>query len=426
MGKAKRASERAPTTLRCGVVAVTYEILSDDRPDRSVSRHSKTNRQATSNPTNSRDLEINPRQMPDGTPRRPLSVEPGRALRDEAVLVETDTYTVPISQSIDPPEGQYKSRPWYRVLDEWRDWYRRYDSSHIEFTKDDETVRTKLENSYQPHYGDRYYAKVKDLERGIERHYDNLTTVMLTLTASHENADGNPRCPADHMRDIQDGWNTARKTLHNVLSDYEWEYARIWEPHKDGYGHQHVAIFIKGGATTKPDDFAPVMRSYVDNCDSAGSDAHSVHGEDAAVSVNDDVDNLGSYITEYIGIYGEETLSRPISEQMFYAVTWATGTRRLDFSNGAQEIISDEQFRRETGLRPEDRGDSKASETDADDACADASDDMGQTPDDDEWECKAICTVKDRQRNYTDPTTGGASRSRIDGRPHLDPEKFVE
>jgi hypothetical protein len=382
-------------------------------------------------------LEIAPQDMPGDTGRRPLSVEPGRSLRDEAVMVDTGSYTVPVSRSIDPPDGDRKGRPWYRVVNEWRDWYDRYRNSHIEFEKDGETVRTQLENSYQPEYGKRYYARLKDLERGIEREYDGISTVMLTFTASHVNAKGHPRCPADHMRDTAGGVNTARKQIPHVLDGLRWEYARVWEPHKDGYGHLHVAVFVEDpNDQLEAADFRPVMESHVRNCDSAGWDAHDPDGD--AVSVNDDVNNLGSYISEYIGIFGDETLERPISEQAFYAVTWATGTRRVDFSNGAQDIISREHFRRETGLRPSDRGAFEEwrdgatteaatgdAEPDAEAATGDGGDTEGDRPPPESWTCSRICTVSSRSPEYTDPTAGGARRTRIDGSPEADPEKQV-
>jgi hypothetical protein len=353
-------------------------------------------------------------------------------------MVQTENgTTIPISKLMDPPEGERKARPWYRVVNEWRDWFDRYRRSHIEFEKNGETVRTRLENSYQPEYGKRYYAKLKDLERGIEREYEGLTTAMLTLTASHENANGNPRCPADHMRSIAEGWNAARKQLHQVLSDRTWEYARVWEPHADGYGHLHIAVFVEeADDELMAERFRPVMESHVRSCDSAGWDAHRPGSN--AVSVNDDVNNLGSYISEYIGIFGDETLERPITEQMFYAVTWATGTRRVDFSNGAQDIISREHFRRETGLRPSDRGafedwrgdgDTEAAtegaEAEPQDATEEGDEPEGDRPPPDGWECAAICTVHSKTPEYTDPTTGGADRTSITGSPGVDPEKQI-
>jgi hypothetical protein len=359
-----------------------------------------------------------------------VSVEPGRQLRPEAV------------DCIDGEERQ--SRPVYEVVNEWREWYADYRSMHIEYDgPEGETARTRLENSYQPRYGKRYYAKLKDLERGIERQYEGLTTVMLTFTASHQNAHGKKRCPADHMRDIAEGFKTARKQLYQVLSGQNWQYAKVWEPHESGYGHMHVAVFVED-ATVAGEMFKPVLDSYVKNTKAAGSEAHSV---DNAVSVNDDIENLGSYISEYIGIFGDETLERPISEQMFYAVTWATGTRRVEFSNGAQDIINGEQFRRETGLRPSDRGEATSTSTSAQDAesgvesdedlagvridpeseTVERADESGVESDEsDGWTVDCICTVRGSSPEYAEPTAGGREMICIQGRPDADPPPDVD
>jgi hypothetical protein len=269
-----------------------------------------------------------------------------------------------------------------------------------------------------PEYGKRYYAKLKDLERAVDREFEDLTTVMLTLSASTLNANGQPRCPADHMRDVMEGYDAARKQLHQALSGRKWEYARVWEPTSEtgmgpaGYGHLHVAVFVEDGdGDLDAERFRPVMESHVENCGPAGSDAHRT--EEDAVSVRSDVNNVGSYISEYIGIFGDEVLSRPVWEQMFYAVTWATNTRRVDFSNGAQEMMRREQFRRETGLRPEDRG-------------GDSFDRWKESGDPDGagsvgWSVRSICTADRSGPEYADPTSGGVETVPIEGRPGTDP-----
>jgi hypothetical protein len=348
---------------------------------------------------------VDPSDLPGGTGLRPLSVEE-RTLREEATL---------------DLERGVQARQWYSVVNEWRDWYTDYESMHIEYDgPDGETVRTELENSYMPEYGKRYYAKLKDLERGIERRYESLTTVMLTFSASTRNANGGPRCPADHMREIAEGWRTARKQLHQALSGLNWEYARVWEPHSGGengtggYGHLHVAVFVEAG-DLDGDRFAPVLDTYTDRCAPAGTEAHTVEN---AVSVNDDVADLGCYISEYIGIFGEPPVDREMHEQMFYAVTWATQTRRLDFSAGAQDIISGEEFRRETGLRPEDRGDCESRESGAESG-AESGEGTG-------WSVDGICKVTGTEPRYADPTTGGADTVVTRGRSGIDPTPEVD
>jgi hypothetical protein len=316
-------------------------------------------------------------------------------LRDEAVHELTDGA---------------QARPWYRVLDEWRDWYSDYLHSHIEYEQDGETVRSRLKNSYMPEYGNTYYAKLKGLEREVDRTFEDLTTVMLTDTASNETQGGLMRPPGDHMRDIADGWDVQRKALHRALDGYRWEYAKVWEPHESGYGHLHIAVFVEDADDDlEAGDFESVMRTYYENTDPAGWDAHRPEN---GVSVSHEVHDLGCYISEYIGTYGEETLSRPMKEQMFYAVTWATNTRRVEFSNGAQELISRDRFRRETGLRPEDRGGE----------CMDSWSGGGAESDESGgWKVDSIVNAGPDGPEYHDPTTGGVDVTEIEGADTVDP-----
>lgn len=358
---------------------------------------SKNNRQGPSEGCEPPESHIEPSDLLGDTGSRPLSVEPDRKLRDEAV-----------QELAEGPQAQ----PWYAVIESWRDWMHDYRGMHIEYEKDGETARTRLENSYQPQYGKRYYAKLKDFERGVSRRWSDVTTAMLTFTASTENAQGQPRCPADHMRDIAGGWDTARKQLHQALSGTKWEYCRVWEPHKTGYGHLHVAVFVED-SDVSAQTFKPVMGAHVRECKPAGTEAHTV---EEAVSVNDDVENIGSYISEYIGCFGEDPTERGMHEQMFYAVTWATGTRRVDFSNGAQSIIAGEEFRRETGLKPSQRGEANTSTSDTETAQSDAESDEGEG-----WEVGSVCKVQHGKPEYHDPASGGALMTAIDGRPGMDP-----
>jgi hypothetical protein len=380
-----------------------------------VSRPSLNNRQGPRESLNAEDLAIAAEDVPGEAGLRPLSVEAGRQLRDEAVHDVT---------------GGPQARPVYAVISEWRDWYHGYQNAHIEYEgPDGETGRTQLENSYMPRYGKRYYAKLKDFERATEREYADLTTVMVTLSASTENANGGPRCPADHMRDIMDGYDAARKQLHQTLSGRNWEYARVWEPHESGYGHLHIAVFVEDDGDTEisADTFAPVMRSHVENCGPAGWEAHRPDGD--AVSINRDVNNLGTYISEYIGIFGEEAIQRPMNEQMFYATCWATGTRRVDFSNGAHEMMARERFRRETGLRPEDRGEAmrqRESDSEAAHSDSEATQETGHPDEGDGWSVDRLCHVSGTTPEYSDPTTGGTDTTAIEGRSGFDPPPHRE
>jgi hypothetical protein len=354
-------------------------------------------------------------------------VQAGTSLRDEARAVKVGPGdVVPLSKIGDDgldPDDEIQARPTYRVVREWRRWMRSYRNSHIEYQDDDgEVVRAPLENSYQTEYAKRYYARMKDLERAVEREFESLTTVMLTFTASHRNAEGQWRCPADHISDVRDGWDTARKRLYDVLDGYRWEYARILEPHQDGYGHLHVAVFVEAD-DLEAERFRPVMQSHVDRVASAGSEAHGLDqaglGDTVSVGGDGEIDSLAGYLSEYLGAFTDGTaLDRPMNEQVFLAVTWATNSRRLDFSNGAQALIADERFRRETGLRPEDRG---GDESDGERPASD-----GGESEESGWTVRRLCEVADGGPNYYDPTAGGIRAGPIDGRAGVDPPRRVD
>jgi hypothetical protein len=409
----------------------------DRRPqqgDGSPSRPSQTNRQAHAEHAETAESGVEAEDLCGATGRRPLTVD-GRSLRPEAVVVETpEGFIVPADGPSELPEGERKARPWYRVVREWRDWYEGYEQTHITFERDDGKIaRTKLENSYQPGYANRYYAKLKDFEREVEREYEGLSTVMLTFSASTLNDEGNPRCPADHMREIADGWDVARKQLYHALDGYEWEYAKVWEPTSEtgkgpaGYGHLHVAVFVEAGPREIPEigaeRFGPVMDSYVEEVEAAHPAAHAPEG--GSVSVNHEVNNVGSYVSEYIGGYGERAVERPMHEQQFYAVAWATGTQRVTFSNGANEMIREAEERRErreeTDTRASDRGGESGGEGDES-----GHEWLAETePVEHEWDVKRLCSVPSRRPQFSDPTTGGVETVETAVRSGVDPPRSV-
>jgi hypothetical protein len=219
---------------------------------------------------------------------------------------------------------------------------------------DGEEVRGEMPNSHQPRYGDKYYARLKAFERQVIKEFDNPYSVMLTFSGSSRNANGGWRCPADHLRDVVESWRPDRgrgvyHTLDYVLDGKRWEYAVVVEKHQSGYGHVHCAVFVDGEVQER--DFHPVIDTHLRVCEIAGSAAHdylSPNENDRPISVkqinpkgadDETIGNLGSYIGEYIGAYGEPLFDRGLSELIFRAAVWATGTRLVRFSNGANEMI---------------------------------------------------------------------------------------
>jgi hypothetical protein len=151
----------------------------------------------------------------------------------------------------------------------------------------------------------------------------------------------------DHLNDLDSSWEAVRRALARELEGRRWEYLAILEPHKSGYLHIHIAVFVEGVVTRST--FAPVIEAHLRNCDLAGRDAHSVE-DDSTISVrhaggdrdrDDDghLDELAIYLAEYLGAYGEDPLTLPEHVQMSNAVLWATGKQRWRPSNGAQQYM---------------------------------------------------------------------------------------
>ena len=293
----------------------------------SASRLSKTNRADTENGRHSPSR--------DWTLGRPLTERDGVTLRTEV----RDYYDITGDRACS----------WEDAVTAWR--------AYIEDKRD---VRTVFENQhgerasgskphrFHPDYADKQYAKLKDLERGISEAYGRrLHTAMLTFTASSR-PDGEPLPPVDHLDGLLESWDAIRRALDRQLDGRRYERLAILEPHKSGYLHCHMAVFVDGRVTRET--FGPVIEAHVRNCDLAAWDAHDLD-DDTTISVrhagrdrdlDDDgaLDELAIYLAEYLGTYGEEALDQAEHVQMANAVLWATGRQRWRPSNGAQSYMA--------------------------------------------------------------------------------------
>ncbi|WP_348612568.1 replication protein [Halobaculum rarum] len=359
--------------------------------------------------------------------QRPISVREGTSIREETVSEKFG-------------DSGFRSKSWSQSLREFLTWYNDYRHAHRVFrSPEGETVRAPLTNSHQPNYGDKYYARIKALERQITADYDDLYVAMLTLSGSSRNGNGGWRCPADHLRDVIDSFrpNEGRGVYHALydsLRDYQWEYALVVEHHKTGYGHVHVAIFIDGKVDES--DFHSAIDAHLRTCEIAHRDAHDYYSTDPSdrpISVRqvdseldpddyeqyDKVGNLGSYIGEYIGSYGGELFNRNLEELVFRASCWATGTQMVRFSTGANALIDRELDREEK----EDAEPVVIPNPDFDPEI-DASNKTDTKPfdvDGETWTLEGIGRVDADGETVYDLQRNGVQYQKIDGAEHLDP-----
>jgi hypothetical protein len=205
-------------------------------------------------------------------------------------------------------------------------------------------------------YVKRQYAEMKAFEEGAREDYgEDLTTVLLTLTASTTDSDGNPRPPVNHMMDVMDPWDYVRYELRRSLNAdrkkderepiEDWEYLRILEPTTDdgdvmgGYTHMHVAVVCNGDV--EQERFHSVIDKHVEKSPTAGESAHDY---DNVIGVHDgnEIENLGAYLFEYLGksYYGEDSKAY---ETAFDAMLWKREKRRFQPSEGAQEWMKEDE-----------------------------------------------------------------------------------
>jgi hypothetical protein len=244
--------------------------------------------------------------------------------------------------------------PWSEATERFGTWYDDQRKTEIVISNEaGEMESFPTPNRFTPEYREMLYAKSQALERGLRKRWGKLLhTAMITLTASTTDEDGDPRPPVEHLNDLLGSWEAVRRELARVLDGREWEYLAILEPHKSGYVHIHLAVFVKGPIV--PEQFRSVLDAHLRNCEGAGEEAHRIFDEDGepdTVSVrhvshpsrNDGVENLGAYLAAYMaGEYGAEATEMPEHVQRFYAVMWATGRQWFRPSNGAQELMQPE------------------------------------------------------------------------------------
>jgi hypothetical protein len=248
--------------------------------------------------------------------------------------------------------GDERVVSWRRATGEWRNWYDESTKSSIILTDQDsgDELEIPATNRFMPSENKKLYAKLSDLERGVDAAYgDSLSTAMLTFSASAMSGAGRwNRCPANHLDDLLGSWSAIRRELARALDGRDWEYLRILEPHKggsgdvsaSGYAHMHVAVFVRG--PVPPSLFEPTLDAHVRNCMPASADAHTV---DRAVEVHNSVGNLPAYLSKYLMKWSDgdgdaDPLEAPEHIQRFHALLWATGRRRWSVSQGAQEWVS--------------------------------------------------------------------------------------
>jgi len=215
---------------------------------------------------------------------------------------------------------------WERYIKSTRDTSLRFDE-----IEGDGVLYRDRQHRWSPDYQEQRYAKLKDMERGIDRFYNNLWTGMITLTASSEQVSA----PVDHLTELTDGRSAALEALRRSLDGRTWDYWWVLEPHESGYLHLHVAVVVEGAITT--DQLRPAVEAHLRNCSPAGREAH-----ESAVEVRRgrEIGNVAAYLNAYLGDYASDPLDAPEHVRAANAITWATGKRETGASRRLRAFMS--------------------------------------------------------------------------------------
>jgi hypothetical protein len=318
---------------------------------------------------------------------RPISGEHGRRLREEALQAPEEWESEVVVSN--PRLGEYHewtvrettsrgALPLVAVVEEMLEWYEGYRDKKLRMARGDgvreerESFLVDLENSFQPGYQSRTYARLQALRRqtaggewpdGSEcvGEFEEPVTALFALTSTGVDSVGEPRPIVDHDREIREAWTgssgSVKRTLRYVLEDKlglsSAEYAWWWqaEPHPGdgpnaGYSHSHPVVVLDAAASSTAtgeidaETFRAVVAKHVAECPGAEWSAHDI---DEAVTVKHpgDIEDFASYVSEYLAVSPDQDLLERSDEYLMWAASmWASTSRKYSKSKTASAALA--------------------------------------------------------------------------------------
>jgi len=204
------------------------------------------------------------------------------------------------------------------------------------------------EHRWSSTYRRRTYARLKAAERFVRRKWGGeVPTTLLTLTAPHNDEQGEPRSFEAVLADLKDGWDKARRVIDREVEGVDTEYLAVYEPHGSGYPHLHVVLF----GVARPSIGRKVENYWVDKY----VEGASAEAQDCEVSRGRGVDlsEPAAYVMKYLSkslardTEGDSTALEAMPTVHGYvefsALMWATGSRTYSMSEGLTAAIKDSE-----------------------------------------------------------------------------------
>lgn len=190
------------------------------------------------------------------------------------------------------------------------------------------------------------YARLKAAEEHVTARFgEQVPTTLMTLTAPHQDSQGEPRPFVDVLEDIKAGWDKTRRVIRRYTEGRETEMLTVYEPHATGYPHLHVLVF--GAALpslgSKVQDYW--TERYVDGANKAAQDVSISDGRSAQL------ESPAAYVMKYLSktLIRESEASTTAKESMptvqgyrqFSALLWATGSRHYTMTEGLSQAVQE-------------------------------------------------------------------------------------
>lgn len=149
---------------------------------------------------------------------------------------------------------------------------------------------------WKAQYRKQTYAKLSVVEEfAHEKWGDVVPSTFLTLTAPHKDKFGNYRPYLDVLDEMKEAYDSARKIIHKETSGVDTEIVAVWEPHKTGYPHLHIAVL--GLASESLGDRVRNLwtEKYIEGSSKSAQDCEIRNGRSAQV------ESPLAYLMKYLG-----------------------------------------------------------------------------------------------------------------------------
>lgn len=202
---------------------------------------------------------------------------------------------------------------------------------------------------WKTQYRKKTYAKLSVVEEfAHEKWGDSVPSTFLTLTAPHKDEKGDYRPFLDVLDEMKEAYDSARKIIHKETRGVDTEIVAVWEPHKTGYPHLHIAVLGLASPSLGVRVRNLWTEKYIEKSSKNAQDCEIRNGRSAQV------ESPLAYLMKYIGktLVRSDTAGAGDSDiesrmpsiegfEAFSALLWLSERRQWSATRGLTEAMKD-------------------------------------------------------------------------------------